>query len=56
MTLTPGGSANTLAALASTIVTYTGVISGSGGLIVGEMINTGKVVLTNALEFGHFSV
>ncbi len=48
VTLAPGGSPNILAALASTIATYTGVISGSGGLSVGETTHTGTVVLANA--------
>jgi outer membrane autotransporter protein len=39
--------ANILAAADNTTATYTGVISGAGGLSVGDGVNTGTVVLTN---------
>jgi fibronectin-binding autotransporter adhesin len=39
--------ADTLAAAANTTATYTGVISGPGGLSVGDGVHTGTVVLTN---------
>ena len=48
VTLTPSVTGpNTLAANVNTIATYTGAISGSGGLSVGDAGDTGTVVLTN---------
>ena len=48
ITLTPSLSgANILGAAASTMATYSGVISGTGGLLVGDGDDPGTVVLTN---------
>jgi fibronectin-binding autotransporter adhesin len=47
VTLTPVmGAANTLSAAVSTTAIYTGLISGTGGLTVGDPANPGTVVLT----------
>ena len=46
ITLNPTLRANTLAAAANTTATYLGILSGNGGLLVGEGANTGTVVLT----------
>ena len=50
VTLTPSAVANTLASLANFTVTYSGLISGSGGLVVGDPVGTatGTVDLANA--------
>jgi fibronectin-binding autotransporter adhesin len=50
VTLTPSAVANTLASLANFTVTYGGLISGSGGLVVGDPVGTatGTVDLANA--------
>ncbi len=46
---------DTLAAATGTTATYTGVVSGAGGLTVGDGTNTGTVVLTgtNTYSFGN---
>jgi outer membrane autotransporter protein len=50
LTLAPSAGANTLASLANFTVTYNGLISGSGGLVVGDPVGTatGTVDLANA--------
>ena len=45
-------SDDTLAAATSTTATYTGIVSGGGGLTVGDGTNTGTVVLTGTNTYG----
>ena len=47
-----GSSPNTLAAVAGTTTTYSGLILGGGVLTVGDPTNTGTVVLTNFNDYG----
>jgi autotransporter-associated beta strand protein len=44
--ISPTSGANTLAATTGTTATYTGVLSDTGALVVGDGTNTGTVVLT----------
>ncbi len=56
VTLNPSRvGANTLAAATATTGTYTGVISGEGGLTVGDGVNTGMVVLANGANTNTYS-
>ncbi|HEY0792946.1 MAG TPA: autotransporter-associated beta strand repeat-containing protein, partial [Chthoniobacterales bacterium] len=48
LTLAPAITPDILAAVAGTTATYTGAITGPGGLLVGDGVNAGTVVLTGA--------
>jgi fibronectin-binding autotransporter adhesin len=51
ITLIPGvNGANTLGAATNTTAIYTGVLSGTGGLTVGKITDSGTVVLTNVKD------
>ena len=47
MTLNTSEGTDTLAAASATTAAYAGVVSGNGGLTIGEGVNTGTVVLSS---------